>query len=219
MQVTRGGLRVTLACLGTLVLISYGVGVGRMSQPAMDLWGGLKENHRFAFILPFMLLAVGGFIEYWRTTLFVMDEEIVATLRWPWGKSDGNGSLRLLVCLCLFLVPSALWIEATLFHMNHGYSWSPAVPITILIAVAVGNLLMLALGVSAYQDDLPGAVRMVIGATLLAIQCVINDAIIWTAMFPWFTDTEHFQIDLATTQTYFNSSATNVSDVSHIEVE
>ena len=48
----------------------------------MDLWGGLKENHRFAFILPFMLLAVGGFIEYWRTTLFVMDEEIVATLRY-----------------------------------------------------------------------------------------------------------------------------------------
>ena len=72
-------------------------------------------------------------------------------LRWPWGKSDGNGSLRLLVCLCLFLIPSAMWIEATLFHMDHGYSWSPAVPITILIAVAVGNLLMLALGVSAYQ--------------------------------------------------------------------
>ena len=71
----------------------------------------------------------------------------------------------------------------------------------------------------AHQDDLPGAVRMVIGATLLAIQCVINDAIIWTAMFPWFTDTEHFPIDLTTTQIHYNSSATNVSDVSHIEVE
>merc|ERR1711974_434984 len=107
------------------------------------------------------------------------------------------------------------WIEATLFHMDHGYSWSPVVPITVLITVAVGNLLMLALGVTAYQD-LPGALRMVIGATLLGIQCVINDAIIWTAMFPWFTDTEQFQIDLTTTQIYYNSSATNFSDVSQI---
>ena len=102
--------------------------------------------------------------------------------------------------------------------MSCRYSWSPAVPITVLITVAVGNLLMLALGISAYQDNLPGALRMVIGATLLGIQCVINDAIIWTAMFPWFTDTEHFQMDLSATL-MFNSSATNVSDASHIELE
>ena len=88
-----------------------------------------------------------------------------------------------------------------------------------LILKSQQNRIELASRPGAHQDDLPGAVRMVIGATLLAIQCVINDAIIWTAMFPWFTDTEHFQIDLTTTQMYNNSSATNVSDVSQIEVE
>jgi len=41
------------------------------------------------------------------------------------------------------------------------------------------------LALAALQDSLPGAKRMLVGAVLVGIQCIINDAIIWNAFFPW----------------------------------
>jgi len=87
--------------------------------------------------------------------------------------------------LTTFLVPSMLWLEATIFHVNHRFSWSPILPIGILILVAIGNIMFGLLAFAAFQDGLPGSKRMLVGAVLVGIQCIINDAIIWNAMFPW----------------------------------
>ena len=76
-------------------------------------------------------------------------------------------------------------MEATIFHMNNNYGWTPVLPICILILAAIGNIMFGLLAFSAYQDDLQGSKLMLLGSVLLGIQCVIYDGIIWNAMFPW----------------------------------
>ena len=58
-------------------------------------------------------------------------------------------------------------------------------PIGILVLVAIGCIMCGLLALAALQDSLPGAKRMLAGAVLVGIQCIINDAIIWNAFFPW----------------------------------
>jgi len=183
MEVSRMALRLTLIILGTLVLISYVIGFVRADDP-MAFWGGLRENG-WKFVVPFMLLAVIGFILFWWTALFTIQDEDMKKLRWPCGASDGQGGFRLLLSLLIFLVPSIFWLEATIFHVNHRYSWSPVLPIGILVLVAIGCIMCGLLALAALQDSLPGAKRMLVGAVLVGIQCIINDAIIWNAFFPW----------------------------------
>ena len=98
---------------------------------------------------------------------------------------DNKGATRLLASMCVFLLPSALWLEATLFHMDHGTTWSPILPIGVLVVVALGNLMFGALAADAYKNRLPGWKRMLVGALLLGVQCILNDCIVWNAMFPW----------------------------------
>ena len=69
-------LRLTLIILGTLVLISYVIGFVRADDP-MAFWGGLRENG-WKFVVPFMLLAVIGFILFWWTALFTYSAFVVA---------------------------------------------------------------------------------------------------------------------------------------------
>ena len=183
MEVSRNVIRISLVFFGILVLISYGIGFSRTDDP-MSLWGGLREN-AWKFIVPFMLVAIIGFLIYWWTILISVDILVVRALRWPWSKSDGKGANRLFLSLLTFLIPSIFWLEATIFHMNNNYSWTPVLPIGILILVAIGNIMMGLLAFSAYQDDLQGSKLMLLGSVLLGIQCVINDGIIWNAMFPW----------------------------------
>ena len=176
-------LRLSIVILGTLVLISYVIGFARVDD-VMSFWGGLRENG-WKFVIPFMLLATVGFILFWWTALFTISVEDMQQLRWPCGVSDGQGGLRLLMSMVVFLVPSIFWLEATIFHINYRFSWSPALPIGILVLVAIGNIMFGLLAFAAFQDSLPGGKRMLIGAILVGIQCIINDAIIWNALFPW----------------------------------
>ena len=184
MEVSRNVIRISLVFFGSLVLISYAIGFSRTDDP-MLLWGGLGEN-AWKFVVPFMLLAIIGFLIYWWTILISVDISVVRALRWPWSKqSDGKGANRLFFALLTFLIPSIFWLEATIFHMNNNYGWTPVLPIGILILAAIGNIMFGLLAFSAYQDDLQGSKLMLLGSVLLGIQCVIYDGIIWNAMFPW----------------------------------
>jgi hypothetical protein len=85
----------------------------------------------------------------------------------------------------LILIPSALWLESTLFHLSNDYSWTPVLVIGILILVAIGNVMLGLLAYGSYQDGVDGSGLMIAGAVMLGIQCVINDCILWSIKFPW----------------------------------
>ena len=83
------------------------------------------------------------------------------------------------------MIPSAFWIESTNFHISNDYSWTPFLVVGILILVSFGNILLGLLAWSAYQEDIENSIWAVIGAGMLAIQVIINDAIWWSIKFPW----------------------------------
>ena len=183
MEISLDHLRIFTVIVGRLVLASYVWGVSRLSQPS-DLWGGVTGNlQRFSVI--FMFVAAIGYLIYWWITLFQMESGDVANLRWPWGESDGGGGARLLLAFALLVIPSALWLEATIFHIENEYSWTPFLVIGVLLLACVGNIMMGLLAYSAYVDEMPGGRKMLIGSILLGIQCIIFDGIYWNLKFPW----------------------------------
>ncbi len=183
MKVTRNFVRIFIFIFGTLVLVSYVYGLSHASDKDA-LWGGIPWSQA-QFIVPFMFLAAFGFLMYWWIILYQNDESAMESLRWPWGESDGGGGARLLLAFALLVIPSALWLEATIFHIENEYSWTPFLVIGVLLLACVGNVLMGLLAYSAYVDEMPGGRKMLIGSILLGIQCIIFDGIYWNLKFPW----------------------------------
>ena len=106
-------------------------------------------------------------------------------MRWPWGISDDRGAERVLLSYALFLIPSALWIESTIFHIENDYSWTFLLVIGTLFLTSMGNVMLGLLAYGSYRDGVEGSGIMIIGAIFLAIQCILNDIIIWVYKFPW----------------------------------
>ncbi len=183
MKVTRNFVRIFILIFGTLVLVSYVYGLSHASDKDA-LWGGIPWSQA-QFIVPFMFLAAFGFLMYWWIILYQNDESALESLRWPWGESDGGGGARLLLAFALLVIPSALWLEATIFHIENEYSWTPFLVIGVLLLACVGNIMMGLLAYSAYVDEMPGGRKMLIGSILLGIQCIIFDGIYWNLKFPW----------------------------------
>ena len=183
MKVTRNFVRIFILIFGTLVLVSYVYGLSHASDKDA-LWGGIPWSQA-QFIVPFMFLAAFGFLMYWWIILYQNDEYALESLRWPWGESDGGGGARLLLAFALLVIPSALWLEATIFHIENEYSWTPFLVIGVLLLACVGNIMMGLLAYSAYVDEMPGGRKMLIGSILLGIQCIIFDGIYWNLKFPW----------------------------------
>ena len=183
MKVTRNFVRIFIFIFGTLVLVSYVYGLSHASDKDA-LWGGIPWSQA-QFIVPFMFLAAFGFLMYWWIILYQNDESAMESLRWPWGESDGGGGARLLLAFALLVIPSALWLEATIFHIENEYSWTPFLVIGVLLLACVGDVLMGLLAYSAYVDEMPGGRKMLIGSILLGIQCIIFDGIYWNLKFPW----------------------------------
>ena len=183
MKVTRNFVRIFIHIFGTLVLVSYVYGLSHASDKDA-LWGGIPWSQA-QFIVPFMFLAAFGFLMYWWIILYQNDEYALESLRWPWGESDGGGGARLLLAFALLVIPSALWLEATIFHIENEYSWTPFLVIGVLILACVGNIMMGLLAYSAYVDEMPGGRKMLIGSILLGIQCIVFDGIYWNLKFPW----------------------------------
>ncbi len=168
---------------GPIILASYWFGISKMEDP-IALWGGIPENFRPANIFC-MILAAIGFLMVWWLFLFKWDAILVESLNWPWAENETGGHARLLLAFLLVMVPSATWLELTNFHIVNNYSWTPYLVVGILVLVAIGNILLGLLAWSAYQEGLEGAIWAVIGAGLLSIQVIINDAIWWSIKFPW----------------------------------
>tara|TARA_B100000767_G_scaffold147330_1_gene138789 strand:- start:2038 stop:2640 length:603 start_codon:yes stop_codon:yes gene_type:complete len=182
-KVTRNFVRIFILIFGTLVLVSYLYGLSHASDEEA-LWGGIPWSQA-QFIVPFMFLAAFGFLMYWWIILYQNDESVMESLRWPWGESDGGGGARLLLAFALLVIPSALWLEATIFHIDNEYSWTPILVVGVLLLACVGNIMMGLLAYSAYVDEIPGGRKMLIGSILLGIQVIIFDGIYWNLKFPW----------------------------------
>ena len=163
--------------------MSYFYGVSKLSEPA-KLWGGVPESWQ-TYIIPFMFVAAVGYLIYWWVALFQLETMTLEHLRWPWGESDGSGLNRLLLAYALFLIPSALWLESTSFHIANNYSWTPILVVGILLLASIGNVMLGLLAYGAYQDNVAGSGLMIIGAFMISIQCILNDLIIWSVKFPW----------------------------------
>jgi hypothetical protein len=183
MEITRQLVLIFTFVFGPLVLASYVYGISHADKP-QDLWGGIPLSWQ-TYIVPFMFIAAAGFLIYWWIVFFQFDQDTFSSLHWPWGYSDGNGAIRLLLAYALVLIPSALWLESTLFHLSNNYSWTPVLVIGILMMVAIGNIMLGLLAYGAYQDGVNGSGLMMIGAVMLGIQCIVNDCIIWSLKFPW----------------------------------
>ena len=183
MEVSRQFLRIFIYIFGTLVLVSYMYGLSHASDKEA-LWGGIPWSQA-KFIVPFMFLAAFGFLMYWWIILYQSDASVIADLRWPWGESDGHGGGRLLLAFAMLVIPSALWLEATIYHLDHDYSWTPILVIGVLVLASIGNIMMGLLGYSAWQDDVSGGGAMLVGSILLGIQCILLDCIYWNLKFPW----------------------------------
>jgi hypothetical protein len=183
MEVSRQFLRIFIYIFGTLVLVSYMYGLSHASDKEA-LWGGIPWSQA-KFIVPFMFLAAFGFLMYWWVILYQSDASVIADLRWPWGESDGHGGGRLLLAFAMLVIPSALWLEATIYHLDHDYSWTPILVIGVLVLASIGNIMMGLLGYSAWQDDVSGGGAMLVGSILLGIQCILLDCIYWNLKFPW----------------------------------
>lgn len=183
MEVSRQMLRIFVSIFGTLVLVSYLYGLSHASDKDA-LWGGIPWSQA-KFIVPFMFVAAFGFLMYWWIILYQNDTSVIAELRWPWGESDGHGGGRLLLAFGLLIIPSALWLEATIYHIENNYSWTPILVVGVLILASIGNIMMGLLGYSAWQDDVPGGGAMLVGSILLGIQCILFDCIYWNLKFPW----------------------------------
>ena len=183
MEITREILRIFVIIFGLLVLASYVYGLSH-TEDKNALWGGIPDSWRI-YIVPFMFVAAAGFLMYWWKVLYQLEVTELNSLRWPWGDSDGGGANRLLLAYALFLIPAALWLESTIFHLSNDYSWTPLIVIGLLFLTSVGNVMLSLLAFGAYQDGVEGSGLMLIGSFLLAIQCIFNDLVIWSIKFPW----------------------------------
>ena len=183
MEVSRQLLRIFVSIFGTMVLVSYLYGVSHASDKDA-LWGGIPWSQA-KFIVPFMFVAAFGFLMYWWIILYQNDASAIAELRWPWGESNGHGGGRLLLAFALLIIPSALWLEATIYHIENTYSWTPILVVGLLILASIGNIMMGLLGYSAWQDEVPGGAAMLVGSILLGIQVILFDCIYWNLKFPW----------------------------------
>ena len=183
MDINRQTVLVFTFIFGPLVLVSYAYGVSH-TEDTDALWGGVPVSWQ-TYIVPFMFVAAIGFLMYWWIAFFQLNEEDLASFRWPWRESDGNGLNRFLLSYALFLIPSALWLESTIYHIENDTSWTPVLPISILTIVSIGNVMLGLLAYSAHQDGMRNANLMIAGTIMLGIQCILNDWIIWTLKFPW----------------------------------
>ena len=69
--------------------------------------------------------------------------------------------------------------------MENDYSWTPILVVGTLLLTSVGNVMMGLIAVGAYQDGLDGSSLMIAGSVFMAIQCILNDFVIWAYKFPW----------------------------------
>ena len=168
-----------------------------MENPWQDLWGCISDSIIYAWMLPCMAIAVTGYLIFTWFFLVKWDPNLVEDLQWPWYQptSEVNqalvgGHARLLLAYMFFLVPSILWLELTILHLQYRKIWSQVLVIGNLWLVCIGNILMVLLAWSAHRQFShqvgTKTIWPIIGSLMLGLQCIINDGIVWNVKFPWF---------------------------------
>ncbi len=183
MEVTRQTVRIVVCILGPMVLASYFIGLRRMDDP-MALWGGIPESWRTLNVTCMFISAI-GFLLVFQQFLFGWDASVVEVVGWPWsGETTEGGHARLLVAFLLVLIPSMLWLESTAFHARTDAAWTQWLVIGVLWTVVTGNILLILFGWSAWNGG-EGSVLPLVGASMLAIQVIVNDGVLWVWKYPW----------------------------------
>lgn len=184
MELTRLNLRIFTIILGPIILATYAYGVSKMSNPE-KLWGGIPESWR-KFNVICMFISAVGFLIMWWMFLFQWETQSVEALSWPWQSESTGGYNRLFICFCLVMIPSAMWIEMTKFHISQPKKWTPFATIGILILVSIGNILFMLISWEAWQTKIGDLAWLpFIGSLMFSIQVIFNDAIWWSIAFPW----------------------------------
>ncbi len=184
MEITREVVRLFVYIFGTLVLASYVIGIYRMDDPN-QLWGGIPESWR-KFNVTCMFISAAGFLITWWCLLYSWDATTVETIQWPWGSGNDGGHERLLLAFILILIPSCLWLELTAFHIRTEGNWTQWLVIGNLLLVCIGNIMLGLFAWGAHQQGVhSGTIWPVIGTSMLAIQVIINDGILWNLKYPW----------------------------------
>jgi hypothetical protein len=160
---------------GSAVIGSYIWGLG--APGAVDaLWGGVPGSIR-PYYTAGMLLAAAGFFAFSFFILLRMDPEKVKILG-----CCGAGIFHYLYLG--ILVPSALWMPATFWAIDHPVALLVWAVRGVLILVGLFSLGLLAalLGTKPRTPAWAHALA-VVGAACFCIQTVILDAIVWGAAF------------------------------------
>ena len=185
MEISREFVRTIVFVLGPMVLASYVIGLRRADDP-MALWGGIPESWRTLNVTCMFISAI-GFLIVFQQLLFGWEASVVEGVGWPWsGEVSEGGHQRLLIAFLLVLIPSMFWLELTSLHIRTDAVWSQWLVIGCLWLVVTGNLLLMSFGWSAWQSDASGSsILPFVGASMLAIQVIINDGVLWVWKYPW----------------------------------
>ena len=172
--------RVPLATLnvvgGLAILASYAVAFQHPPGVRDALWGGVPDALRPLYTASMLAAALGYFP---MTQLFVFGEPAS-----PGAASPRHQRLVLLAYAAL-LVPSAMWLPMTVELILAPSAWLWWSVRVVLLTVAAGTiaLWLFALRHARASTDwhrwLPLA-----GASFLAMQTVVLDAIVWPAFYP-----------------------------------
>lgn len=161
---------------GMAVLGSYAHGFLTNESPGR-VWGGVPEALRPVYTVN-MFAAAAGYFPMFLYLFFKVDPDRV--------RVAGRYGFRFFdIAFALVLVPSALWMPLT-FRMLEAPSAALWWLIRIdLLAVGVGALaIVVGLLTLRPRESTPFWALAVAGASALALQTAVLDALVWPAYFP-----------------------------------
>lgn len=161
---------------GPAVLASYVYCLVRFPEASSQMWGGVPERVRTLYTA-WMFVAAAGYFAYGYLFLFRTDPSQAKLL-------GGRGYDVLAWLYALVLIPSAIWMPATVWLIDEPSTLRFWLVRLDLFAVAIGSIGLVLASVSL-APRASSRVRglAIAGAIAFSIQTVLLDALIWPALF------------------------------------
>lgn len=163
---------------GVLVLGSYFICFIQFPQERTNLWGGLSKKTQQK-IVPFMLLAAGGYLVtswwFWQ----IVEPDFV---NFP-GKFTYLSSITL---FAIFLALSSVWMPVAVLAIKTRSTVLQTTTNSVLTGVSISSLLILFLVCTATVETNGislGQVISIVGWSFLCFQTVFLDGILWVLKF------------------------------------
>lgn len=157
---------------GPLVLGSYALGFVAWPDAMTKMWGGVPTWLRPLYTGS-MFVAAAGFFAFSRVLVLHPYPEQVQL---PGGRGFGS----LLPAYALVLLPSALWLPATKWYLDHPTGLRFAVVWLDLAAVALGSIALI--GAVVGLRPRPRRARRtvaIVGALAFGFQTIVLDGLLW----------------------------------------